>query len=147
MATHSSTLAWRIPWMEQPGGLQFMRSKESDMTEQLHFLSSFHFKGIKWYQREGRGAVTLWGVFQPVGGTLPGIQSSHRVPPPPLSTRSGASRARVWDRIPPHHLPLPLRAILLSPPAHGFRDQDFAQRASWRIKEKTDKGSEHSHTW
>ena len=147
MATHSSTLAWRIPWMEQPGGLQFMRSKESDMTEQLHFLSSFHFKGIKWYQREGRGAVTLWGVFQPVGSTLPGIQSSHRVPPPPLSTRSGASRARVWDRIPPHHLPLPLRAILLSPPAHGFRDQDFAQRAAWRIKEKTDKGSEHSHTW
>ena len=24
MATHSSTLAWRIPWMEKPGGLQFM---------------------------------------------------------------------------------------------------------------------------
>ena len=24
MATHSSILAWRIPWMEEPGGLQFM---------------------------------------------------------------------------------------------------------------------------
>ena len=24
MATHSSTLAWRIPWMEEPGGLQSM---------------------------------------------------------------------------------------------------------------------------
>ena len=24
MATHSSTLAWKIPWMEEPGGLQFM---------------------------------------------------------------------------------------------------------------------------
>ena len=24
MATHSSTLAWRIPWIEEPGGLQFM---------------------------------------------------------------------------------------------------------------------------
>ena len=24
MATHSSTLAWTIPWMEEPGGLQFM---------------------------------------------------------------------------------------------------------------------------
>ena len=24
MATHSSTLAWRIPWMEEPGGLQCM---------------------------------------------------------------------------------------------------------------------------
>ena len=26
MATHSSTLAWQIPWMEEPGGLQFMGS-------------------------------------------------------------------------------------------------------------------------
>ena len=27
MATHSSTLAWKIPWMEEPGGLQSMRSQ------------------------------------------------------------------------------------------------------------------------
>ena len=27
MATHSSTLAWRIPWMEEPGGLKFMGSQ------------------------------------------------------------------------------------------------------------------------
>ena len=33
MATHSSILAWRIPWTEEPGGLQSMRSKELDMTE------------------------------------------------------------------------------------------------------------------
>ena len=33
MATHSSILAWRIPWTEEPGGLQSMGSKESDMTE------------------------------------------------------------------------------------------------------------------
>ena len=26
MAPHSSTLAWKIPWMEEPGGLQSMRS-------------------------------------------------------------------------------------------------------------------------
>ena len=26
MATHSSTLAWKIPWTEEPGGLQSMRS-------------------------------------------------------------------------------------------------------------------------
>ena len=36
MATHSSTLAWRIPWTEEPGGLQPLGSpKASDMTEQL----------------------------------------------------------------------------------------------------------------
>ena len=33
MATHSSILAWRIPWTEEPGGLQSMRSKELDTTE------------------------------------------------------------------------------------------------------------------
>ena len=27
MATHSSILAWRIPWTEEPGGLQFMVSQ------------------------------------------------------------------------------------------------------------------------
>ena len=27
MATHSSILAWRIPWMEEPGGLRSMRSQ------------------------------------------------------------------------------------------------------------------------
>ena len=32
-ATHSSILAWRIPWTEQPGGLQSWGHKESDTTE------------------------------------------------------------------------------------------------------------------
>ena len=33
MATHSSILAWRIPWTEEPDGLQSTGRKESDMTE------------------------------------------------------------------------------------------------------------------
>ena len=37
MATHSSILAWRIPWTEEPGGLHSPRScKESDGTERPH---------------------------------------------------------------------------------------------------------------
>ena len=36
MATHSSTLAWRILWTEEPGRLQSMGSKELDMTEPTH---------------------------------------------------------------------------------------------------------------
>ena len=39
MASHSSTLAWKMPWTEEPGRLRFMGSKESDMTEWF----SFHF--------------------------------------------------------------------------------------------------------
>ena len=38
MATHSSILAWRIPWMEEPGRLQFMGSQRptqlSDFTKE-----------------------------------------------------------------------------------------------------------------
>ena len=33
MATHSSVLAWRIPWTEEPGGLQSLGHKESGMPE------------------------------------------------------------------------------------------------------------------
>ena len=32
MATHSNILAWRIPWTEEPGGLQSMELQESETT-------------------------------------------------------------------------------------------------------------------
>ena len=35
MATHSSTLAWEIPWIEEPGGLQPVGPKEPGTPEQL----------------------------------------------------------------------------------------------------------------
>ena len=34
MATHSSILAWRIPWTEEPGWLQSIESQKSDTTEE-----------------------------------------------------------------------------------------------------------------
>ena len=37
VAPHSSTLAWKIPWTEERGRLQFMGLEESDTTERLHF--------------------------------------------------------------------------------------------------------------
>ena len=42
MATHSSTLAWKIPWTEEPGGLRSMgslRVRHDLATEQQQFLS------------------------------------------------------------------------------------------------------------
>ena len=45
MATHSRILAWRIPWTEEPGGLQSTGRKESDTTEGLHF-TSLHKQGV-----------------------------------------------------------------------------------------------------
>ena len=45
MAPHSSTLAWKIPWMEEPGRLQSMGLLESGTTERLHFHSSLSCTG------------------------------------------------------------------------------------------------------
>ena len=36
MATHSNILAWKIPWTEEPGRLQFMGSWELDTAERLN---------------------------------------------------------------------------------------------------------------
>ena len=48
MASHSGTLAWRVPWAEEPGGLQSVGSRESDTTEHTYssvcvFTSSSQF--------------------------------------------------------------------------------------------------------
>ena len=42
MATHSSILAWRIPWTEEPGGLQSVGHKESDTTEATEHTCMTH---------------------------------------------------------------------------------------------------------
>ena len=49
MATHSNTLAWRILWTEEPGGLQSMGSQRvgHNWATTLHFTSSFHQKKFK----------------------------------------------------------------------------------------------------
>ena len=54
MATNSSILAWRIPWSEEPGGLQTNSQyhKESDTTEQLtlvRFSPTWNSSYLTWY--------------------------------------------------------------------------------------------------
>ena len=38
MAAHSGLLSWRVPWTEEPGGLQSRGRRESDMTERTGTL-------------------------------------------------------------------------------------------------------------
>ena len=45
MVTHSNILAWKIPWTEDPGGLQSIGCKELDTTEQLTL--STHIQNYK----------------------------------------------------------------------------------------------------
>ena len=47
MATHSSILAWEIPWTEEPGGLHSMGSQRVEhyfTTEHIHILLTQHYK-------------------------------------------------------------------------------------------------------
>ena len=46
MATHSSILAWKIPWMEEPGGLQSLGSQSRTRLSDFTFKSLLviHFK-------------------------------------------------------------------------------------------------------
>ena len=50
METHSSTVAWKIPWMEEPGGLgrlQFVvRGVAKSWTQLSNFIFTFHLKII-----------------------------------------------------------------------------------------------------
>ena len=58
IATHSSILAWKIPWTEEPGSYSSWGHKESDTIEQLYF----HFHTL--FYRPCRTALgTMWECF------------------------------------------------------------------------------------
>ena len=44
MATHSSILAWKIPWTEEHGGYNPFDDKESDTTVHTHTYAHTHYK-------------------------------------------------------------------------------------------------------
>ena len=59
MAIHSSTIAWKIPWTEEPGRLQSMGHKESDTTERLHFPFLSALKPLYALRAGGMGTLTF----------------------------------------------------------------------------------------
>ena len=72
MAPHSSTLAWKIPWTEEPGGLQSVHGVAKSQTRLSDFLSTFMHWRRKWQptpvflpeESQGWGSVVgcrLWG--------------------------------------------------------------------------------------
>ena len=76
MAPHSSTLAWKIPWMEEPGGLQSMGSLRVRQLSDFPF--SFHFHALE-KEMATHSSVLAWripGTGEP-GGFL--FMGSHRV--------------------------------------------------------------------
>ena len=49
MATHSNTLAWKIPWTEDPGRLQTMRLQSRTRLSDFHFRCVYDPQGLKFH--------------------------------------------------------------------------------------------------
>ena len=60
MAPHSSTLAWKIPWMEEPGRLQSMRSWSQ--TQLSDFTFTFHFQALE-KEMATHSSVLAWRIL------------------------------------------------------------------------------------
>ena len=83
MAPHSSALAWKIPWTEEPGRLQSMESRRVRHTHRLsrtlsEFTFTFHFHSLE-EEMATHSSVLAWripGTGEP--GGLPSM-GSHRV--------------------------------------------------------------------
>ena len=75
-ATDSSTLAWKIPWMEEPGGLQSMGSRSR--TRLSNFTFTFHFYAL---EKEVATHSSVLALRIPGTGEPGGLLSmgSHRV--------------------------------------------------------------------
>ena len=76
MAPHSSTLAWKIPWTEEPSGLQSMGSLR--VRQLSEFTFTFHFHVLE-KETATHSSVLAWripGTGEP-GGLL--SMGSHRV--------------------------------------------------------------------
>ena len=77
MAPHSSTLAWKIPWTEEPGGLT-VHGVAKSRTRLSDFTFTFHFPALE-KEMATHSSVLTWRI--PGTGELGGLPSkgSHRV--------------------------------------------------------------------
>ena len=76
MAPHSSTLAWKIPWTEEPGRLQSMGSQR--VRQLSDFTFTFHFDALE-KEMATHSSVLAWRIPETAepGGLL--SMGSHRV--------------------------------------------------------------------
>ena len=78
MATHSTTLAWNIPWAEEPGSLGSQRGVTKSWTQLSDFTFTFHFHAME-KEMATRSSVLAWRISGTVDpGGLPSM-GSHRV--------------------------------------------------------------------
>ena len=100
MATHSRILAWKIPWMEEPGGLQSTGRKESHTTERLHF----HFGSFETsWTIANQAPLSMGFPKQEYWSGLP-FPSPGDLPDPGIEPRSPAFQADTLTSEPPFYV-------------------------------------------
>ena len=145
MATHSSTLAWRIPWMEEPGQLQSMGSQRvwQDWSNFAHIHTPLQPAGWFWASHltslcPAAAAKMLQScptLCDPISGSPPGILDGIPVPGI-LQARTlewvavSISNAWKWKvkvkSLSPVQLPAtPWTAAHQAPPSVGFSRQEY----------------------
>ena len=98
MATHSSVLAWRIPWTEEPGGLQSMAL---DTTERRNHHSHHHVQELDLRNWWGWvGPAGLWVPMSPdfplLGLATPPAGGDLETQANPGSSHTGARNHSLW---------------------------------------------------
>ena len=111
MAPHSNTLAWKIPWVEEPGRLQSMDGVTKSRTRLSNFTFTFHFHALE-KEMATHSSVLAWRI--PGTGQAGGLTSmgSHRVG---HNWSNLAAAAAAWRR---KWLPTP---VFLPGKFHGQR--------------------------
>ena len=71
MAPHSSTLAWKIPWKEEPGGLYVVHGVAEGRTRLSDFTFTFHFHALE-KEMATHSSVLAWRI--PGTGSLVGCR-------------------------------------------------------------------------
>ena len=110
MAPHSGTLAWKIPWTEDPSSCSLWGCSESDMTERLHFHFSLSCIG------EGNGNPLQYSYLEnPRDGgawwaAVSGVAQSRTR----LKRLSSSSSRSSWESLP---RPLPVPSLPLPHPS------------------------------
>ena len=95
--THSGTLAWKIPWMEEPGRLQSMGSLS--WARLSNFTFTFHFHALK-KEMATHSSVLAWRIprtGEPGGLPSIGLRSQTRLKR--LSSSSSKSNKSIYFRV------------------------------------------------
>ena len=97
--THSSPLAWKIPWTEEPAGLQSMGSPSR--TRLSDFTFTFHFRALEKEMAAHSSvlACRISGMGEPGGLPSMGLQSRTRLKRLSSSSSSRGERGKVRGKI------------------------------------------------